>query len=176
MVARTGMQRMEEDGQPGNIRSSRGKDVWMCVCAQESLYSSMWRGRGYVDRRGIRRCTSNMCNRRDARDIDMRIWDDNVQKKKKNPPCRAQSIKGQVCNGNIRGRQVSAWHWITSRHPPSLEGEYRPELRVPLSGNAATTAAIPTPEQTALQRQNRPQAIISTAAARMPLQEPAALV
>lgn len=85
MVARTGMQRMEEDGQPGNIRSSRGKDVWMCVCAQESLYSSMWRGRGYVDRRGIRRCTSNMCNRRDARDIDMRIWDDNVQKKKKTP-------------------------------------------------------------------------------------------
>ncbi|UKZ85547.1 uncharacterized protein TrAFT101_001402 [Trichoderma asperellum] len=123
--------------------------MYVRMCVGEYSRCGIWRGRGYVDRRGIRRCTSNMCNRRDARDIDMQIWDDDVQK---DP--RAVRRASKV----------------------SLEGEYRPELRVPLSGNAATTAALPTPEQTALQRQNRPQAIISTAATRMPLQVPAALV
>lgn len=54
--------------------------MYVRMCVGEYSRCGIWRGRGYVDRRGIRRCTSNMCNRRDARDIDMQIWDDDVQK------------------------------------------------------------------------------------------------
>lgn len=84
----------------------------------------------------------------------------------KRAPVPSAELKARHSNGNIRGRQVSAWHYI--KVPSS------PQLREPLSGNAAT-AALPKPalSTTALQRQNRPQAhhqhCYST---RMPLQEP----
>lgn len=119
-------------------------NVRMCVCAQESLYSSIWRGRGYVDRRGFRRCTSNMCNRRDARDIDMQIWDDDVQKDPRAVRRTSKVRYAMVIYGVGKFQRGIGLHQGTL---PSLEGEYRPELRVPLSGNAATTAAIPTPRR-----------------------------
>lgn len=70
----------------------------------------------------------------------------------KRAPVPCAELQSRHSNANIRGRQVSAWHYI--KVPSS------PQLREPLSGNAATTAALPKPalSTTALQRQNRPQA------------------